>query len=174
MRKNRHFGGVHPFGVLATVALSLLVSGCGSDSPSGPNDRANVIGIWEIVAVDGEPLPWVEQDGPTRREIVGGALRLSETQDANTLVQCERVSGAGYPQPQVTWQSTDIGWSVSGVQITVNIFLASQMRTVHGTLSGTEMVLDFPLFPERVYRFRKVTDEPGTLPGCSQLSTGNA
>jgi len=98
--------------VVAATAFSLSLASCAeSISPSA------VPGLYTLVTVDGEPLPYVIRDTVSMMvEIVGADLNLRED-NASFMHTYYRITRDGL----VSTETRDdwLGWSVDGTTITV-------------------------------------------------------
>jgi hypothetical protein len=101
-----------PIGRLA-VALLLLAAACGREvaAPQVPE------GIYQLVSVDDDPLPWGEQlepGSPQTREILSARLTSRHTENLSYLIEWrQRIGDASNPGDEESLDDPG-AWSVDG------------------------------------------------------------
>lgn len=97
------------------LCLSLLVGGACDDDPTGPGPSP--VGIYQLVQMSGQPLPFVIiADGLDRLEITGGTLTLDA--DGTCLAEIE-LTTAGPTDSTTTVGDTTCTWTRDGNTLTL-------------------------------------------------------
>lgn len=150
--------------------LLLMAAGCETGTTeTAPDPDAALVGMWQMTEINGAPPPYVEQDTPGNRwEITGGTMRFSSILGGSAFLYCRRITRADYPSPRLEATVDDFGWSVDGDSVTVNFFRPAYLEVNAAELRGGNLVLHRTFeADDRVYTFRRVSETPSNLPGCS-------
>lgn len=127
--------------VVALAATLITAAGCGSDSNAPDTSH---VGVYDMVSVDGDPLPATVIDFPGYKVVVtDGSLALAAN---NTFIQSissiETIDGTDGP---VEPTSCAGHYTRKGNTITMTIPETDLCdgQTVAGTLSGTTLTVDY-------------------------------
>lgn len=131
--------------ILAVAALALL----GCNDGSGPDPRERFAGTWELVSVDGQPLPFeVRAPPPLQVELLSIELDFPNGTDPGVETRTFRSTPTG-GAPSNTVGTSEVNFEVNGDQLTI-INTESGLPDEVGTLSGDELTISRSVFG--VYR----------------------
>jgi hypothetical protein len=161
---------------MTAALLALVLGACGGDSTAP--ESSPTAGVWELDAVNGAGLPFVESlpnagaDGWT---ITEGRLAVDGSLGRGTFLFCRRFTPpAGSTTPPhvlATTEAVAVAVSSSGV-LTITYLNVGQRTgsTDTGTLSGNTLsfLRTFEI-PDRTYHFQRTSTDPQTAAaGCAR------
>ena len=127
--------------LVAAAALSFAIAGCGGDA-TGPD--TNPVGLYDMVSVDGDPLPvtLIDTPGYTLQVTQGSLDLMANYRFVESITTAETVDGVLGPIESTSCLGS---YSRSGSTITLTTpetdVCAGQRVT--GTLSGTSLTVDY-------------------------------
>lgn len=136
------------------VAAALALIAC-SDG-SGPDPRERFAGIWDLVSVDGQPLPFVLNPGPALVvELTDIELDFSSSTQPGLETRSFRSTPSG-GAPTTTVGTAVVNFEVDGDEVTI-INTQSGLPDDVGTLDGDELTVSrsvLGVYRLHVYRQR--------------------
>lgn len=119
---------------IALVALALSALACGSDAPTSPNG-ASVAGTYTLRTIQGQPLPYILQDGANKATITRDILTITDGGTWSETANFTLSINGGPGQAQVV--SASGTYSRAGASF--GFFDTSTRETDFATLSGTTL-----------------------------------
>ncbi|HJU90205.1 MAG TPA: hypothetical protein VJ672_12470 [Gemmatimonadaceae bacterium] len=101
---------------ILAAALALLACSDGS----GPDPRERFAGVWELVSVDGQPLPFQLAAGPPLRvELTSIELDFSSSTQPGVETRTFLSTPSGGGNPTTTTGTTAVSFEVDGDEVTI-------------------------------------------------------
>ncbi len=138
---------------IATAVLTLALVACSNGS--GPDPRERFAGTWELVSVDGQPLPVEMLPGPpVKVELTSIELDFPNATDPGVETRSFVSTPSAGGTPMTTTGTSEIAFEIDGNQVTI-INTESGLPDDVGTLSGDELTISrsvFGTYRTHVYR----------------------
>ena len=136
------------------LALTLLACSDGS----GPDARERFAGTWELVSVNGQPVPVELTAGPPARvELLSNEFDFPSATAPGTESRSFRSTPAGGGEPMLVGGTTEVAFEVDGDQVTI-INTGSGLPDDVGTLE--DETLTIPRSVLGVYRIHVYQQRP--------------